>query len=272
LEPKKLARLANVPPSKDARVSLPTTKESTVTPASKSLDLSANVDITAYVVSFEHNEGMVNAEVDGSDPNMTNDTVAAKFGHAFVQGIFVSLEDVVELMEVGSGRASFGPNDVVVALSVGEKGYGLVPSFSASEEAAANSSRVAIHSELTMLRVCIIVICPTEFDFIMLRPLVSELGLVQALCLPGLFLLCLPQTFQVHVLLNGPSGSFLDTHEISYVRISVAHFSNHPLPLESFKISSIEPLVITLILCFLKIILRDLAVWINASIVFSVEV
>nr|GFC65304.1 hypothetical protein [Tanacetum cinerariifolium] len=76
------------------------------------------------------------------DPKMTNDTVAAKFGHAFVQGIFVSLEDVVELMEVGSGRASFGPNDVVVALSVGEKGYGLVPSFAASEEAAANSSRV----------------------------------------------------------------------------------------------------------------------------------
>nr|GEW89710.1 hypothetical protein [Tanacetum cinerariifolium] len=39
---------ANVPPSRDARVSLPTTKESTVTPASKSLELSANIDLTAF--------------------------------------------------------------------------------------------------------------------------------------------------------------------------------------------------------------------------------
>ncbi|GKD02040.1 hypothetical protein Tco_1172314 [Tanacetum coccineum] len=69
--------------------------------------------------------------VDGSDLKMTDDTVAAKSGHAFVQGIFVSLEDVVELAEVGSGRASFGPNDVVVSLSVGEKGDGLVPSSAA---------------------------------------------------------------------------------------------------------------------------------------------
>ncbi|GKE05339.1 hypothetical protein Tco_1397357, partial [Tanacetum coccineum] len=80
--------------------------------------------------------------VDGSDPKMTDDTVAAKSGHAFVQGISVTLEDVVELVEVGSGRASSGPNDVVVALSVGEKGDGLVPSFAAGEEAAANSSGV----------------------------------------------------------------------------------------------------------------------------------
>ncbi|GJW48992.1 hypothetical protein Tco_0080638 [Tanacetum coccineum] len=128
--------------SRDARVSPPTTKESTVTPASKSLELYANVDLTASAVASEHNEEMVNAEVDGSYPKMTDDTIAAKFRHAFVHGISVALEGAVELMEVGSGRASSGPNDVVVALSVGEKGDGLVPSSAAGKEAAAISSRV----------------------------------------------------------------------------------------------------------------------------------
>ncbi|GKA24842.1 hypothetical protein Tco_0710875 [Tanacetum coccineum] len=85
---------------------------------------------------------LVNAEVDGSYPKMTDDTIAAKFRHAFVQGISVALEGAVELVEVGSRRASSGPNDVVVTLSVGEKGDGLVPSSAAGEEAAAISSRV----------------------------------------------------------------------------------------------------------------------------------
>ncbi|GJV05028.1 hypothetical protein Tco_1338597 [Tanacetum coccineum] len=142
LDPEKLDRPANIPHSRDARVSLPTTKESTVTPASKSLELFANVDLTASVIASKHNEEMVNAEVDGSDPKMTDDTVAAKSEHAFVQGIFVALEDVVELVEVGSGRASSSPNDVVVALSVSEKGDGFVPSSAAGEEVAANSSEV----------------------------------------------------------------------------------------------------------------------------------
>nr|GEX62601.1 hypothetical protein [Tanacetum cinerariifolium] len=75
--------------------------ESNVTPASKSLELYANVDLMASAVASEHNEEM---------------------------GISIVLEDAVELAEVGSGRASSGPNDVVVALFVGEKGDGLVPS------------------------------------------------------------------------------------------------------------------------------------------------
>ncbi|GJT91782.1 hypothetical protein Tco_1080627 [Tanacetum coccineum] len=116
--------------------------ESTVTPASKSLELFTNVDLTASIVASEHNEEMVNAKVDRPDPKMTDDTVAAKSRHAFVQGISVALEDAVELVEVGSGRASYGPNDVVVTLSVGEKGDGFVPSSAAGEEAATNSSRV----------------------------------------------------------------------------------------------------------------------------------
>nr|GEY45037.1 putative reverse transcriptase domain, ribonuclease H-like domain, aspartic peptidase domain protein [Tanacetum cinerariifolium] len=57
-------------------------------------DLSTNVDLTPSVVSFEHNEEV---------------------------GIFVALKDVVGLAEVGSGCASSGPNDVVVAL-FGERG------------------------------------------------------------------------------------------------------------------------------------------------------
>ncbi|GJT23245.1 hypothetical protein Tco_0893182 [Tanacetum coccineum] len=114
---------ANVPHSRDARVSPPTTKESTMTPASKSLELSANVDLTASAVASVHNEEMVNAKVDRSDPKMTDDTVAAK-------------------SEQGLGHVSSVPNDVVVALSVGEKGYGLVPSSATGEEADASSSRV----------------------------------------------------------------------------------------------------------------------------------
>nr|GEX62084.1 hypothetical protein [Tanacetum cinerariifolium] len=49
---------------REFRVS-PPTKESTVTPASKSLELSTNVNFTTSAVASEHNEEMVNAEVDG---------------------------------------------------------------------------------------------------------------------------------------------------------------------------------------------------------------
>ncbi|GJS24518.1 hypothetical protein Tco_0453150 [Tanacetum coccineum] len=146
LEPEKLVRSTNVLTPRDAHVSPPITKESTVTPTFKSLELSANVDLIAFVVASEHNEEMVNVEIDGSDPKMTDDIVAAKSGHAFVQGVSVALDDVVELVGVGSGRVSSGPNYVVVSLSAGEKGGGLIPSFVASEEAAVNSSRcVVVH-------------------------------------------------------------------------------------------------------------------------------
>nr|GEW56054.1 hypothetical protein [Tanacetum cinerariifolium] len=141
LELEKLSRPANVPPLRDARVSPPTTKESIVTSASKSLELSTNVDLTAFVVTSKHNEEMVNVEVDGSDPKMIDDTVVAMSGHDFVQVIYVTLDDDVELLEVGSGRSS-SPNDAVVAIFVGEKGDGLVPFFATGKEVAANSSVV----------------------------------------------------------------------------------------------------------------------------------
>nr|GEZ26837.1 hypothetical protein [Tanacetum cinerariifolium] len=76
-------------------------------------------------------EMMVNAEVDGSDPKMTDDIATVKSGHAFVQGIFVALDDAVELVEVGSGRVFSSPNDVVVAFSAHGKGDSLNPSSAA---------------------------------------------------------------------------------------------------------------------------------------------
>ncbi|GKF68292.1 hypothetical protein Tco_0197971, partial [Tanacetum coccineum] len=65
-----------------------------------------------------------------------------KFGHAFMQGMFVVLDDAAELAGVGSGRVSSGLDDVVVSLSVGEEGDGLAPSSVAGEGAAVDPSRV----------------------------------------------------------------------------------------------------------------------------------
>ncbi|GKG42657.1 hypothetical protein Tco_0476955, partial [Tanacetum coccineum] len=110
-KPEKLVRLANVPTPRDARVSHPIAKESTVTPASKSLELSANVDLTAFIVASKHNEEMINSDVGGSDLKMTNDIATVKSKQAFVQGNSVSLDDAIELVAVGSGRISTGPNN-----------------------------------------------------------------------------------------------------------------------------------------------------------------
>ncbi|GJZ79146.1 hypothetical protein Tco_0643983 [Tanacetum coccineum] len=98
--------------------------------------LSTNVNFTASTIASEHNEKMVNAEVDGSDPKMTDDTAAVKYGHAFVQDISIALDDVAELVEVGSGRVPSGLDYVVVAFSAHEKGDGLDSSSAAGEEAA----------------------------------------------------------------------------------------------------------------------------------------
>nr|GFA18613.1 hypothetical protein [Tanacetum cinerariifolium] len=85
-------------------------RESTVTPAFESLELSANVVPASFVVASERNKEWVNAMVDGPDSDMTD----------------------------GSKRVSSGPTDVVVALSVGEKGDGSLLSFATNEEATAN--------------------------------------------------------------------------------------------------------------------------------------
>ncbi|GKD41931.1 hypothetical protein Tco_1266576 [Tanacetum coccineum] len=110
-----LKKMANFMPGAQYRLAEASPLESTMTHASKSLELSANAYLIPSVVASEHNEEMVNAEAGVSDPKMTDDIVVAKSGHAFVQGS-VALEDAV--------------------------GDGLVPSFVAGEEADVNPSRV----------------------------------------------------------------------------------------------------------------------------------
>ncbi|GKG02719.1 hypothetical protein Tco_0310355, partial [Tanacetum coccineum] len=94
---------------------------STVTPASESLELSTNVIPASSVVASKRNEEWVNAMVDGLDPEMTDGATYAKSGR--------------------SERVSFGPTDVVVALSIGEKGDGSLHSFTTDEVTAANLFR-----------------------------------------------------------------------------------------------------------------------------------
>ncbi|GKC62786.1 hypothetical protein Tco_1095384 [Tanacetum coccineum] len=128
LESKKLVRPTNVPIPRDTRVSPPITKELTVTPVSKSLELSANVVPASFVVALEENEEQVSAAVDGSDLEMTDGAAHSKSEGVFVQGTSHVLDDIVEMTMVGSERVSFGLTDVVVALSAGEKGDGSAPS------------------------------------------------------------------------------------------------------------------------------------------------
>nr|GEZ97851.1 hypothetical protein [Tanacetum cinerariifolium] len=52
--------------------------------------------------------------------------------------MFLLIDDVTELVEVGSGGIPFGPNDVMVALSAHEKGDGLDSSSAAGKEAVVN--------------------------------------------------------------------------------------------------------------------------------------
>nr|GEW83402.1 copia protein [Tanacetum cinerariifolium] len=105
LKPKKLVRLANIPTSRDARVSLPIAKESTVTPAFESLELSANVVPTPSIVSLVQNKDWVNAMVNGLDAEITDDAAHSKSGE----------------------RVSSSLTHVVVALSAGVKGDGSLP-------------------------------------------------------------------------------------------------------------------------------------------------
>ncbi|GJW98463.1 hypothetical protein Tco_0180271 [Tanacetum coccineum] len=91
----RIVLLANVPFVKGLPCFSSIAKESTVTPIFESLELSANVNFTASTVAFEHNEEMVNAEVDGSDPKMTDDTTGFKVWACFcAMGYFlVALDD-----------------------------------------------------------------------------------------------------------------------------------------------------------------------------------
>ncbi|GKE40875.1 hypothetical protein Tco_1464280, partial [Tanacetum coccineum] len=142
LEPEKLARPADVPTSRDAHVSPPIAKELTVTPPSKSLELSTNVVPAPSTVTLEQTKEWVNAMVDGSDVEMTDSVVPSKSRGVFVQEVSRILDDVVEVAAVESKHVSSGPTNVVVALSVDGKGDVLIPSSVAGEEAVINSSGV----------------------------------------------------------------------------------------------------------------------------------
>nr|GEU93210.1 hypothetical protein [Tanacetum cinerariifolium] len=131
-------RPVNVPTSKDSRISPPIAKESTVTPASKSLEISTNVALASSIVTLEQNEEWINVIVDGPDAEMNDGVAHSKSGSVFVQGTSHALDDAIEVTVVGSERVSFGLTDVVVAISTGEKGDGSLPSSTIDEEAAVN--------------------------------------------------------------------------------------------------------------------------------------
>ncbi|GJW60598.1 hypothetical protein Tco_0109933 [Tanacetum coccineum] len=142
LKLEKLARLANIPALRDARVSPPIAKESTVTPTFESLELPTNVVPSSSVVASEQNEEWVNDMVDGPNPKITDGAANAKSKSVFMQGTSCAFDDTIGVTEVGSERASFSPSEIVVALSAGKKGDGSLPSSTADEEAVANPSRV----------------------------------------------------------------------------------------------------------------------------------
>ncbi|GKG46663.1 hypothetical protein Tco_0501509, partial [Tanacetum coccineum] len=73
---------------------------------------------------------------------MVDGAAPSRSGSVFVHGVSHILDDLIEATAVGLELVSFGPTDVVVALSVSGKGDGLIPSSVAGEEAAVNSSRV----------------------------------------------------------------------------------------------------------------------------------
>nr|GEV98484.1 hypothetical protein [Tanacetum cinerariifolium] len=126
---------------RDAHVSPPIGKESIVTSASKSLDLPTNVAPTPFFITLEQNKEWVNAMVDGPDAELT-DGCHSKSGGIFVQGTSHVFDDVAKVTVVGSERVSSSLTDVVVALSVGEKGDASLPSFADDEDATANPFRV----------------------------------------------------------------------------------------------------------------------------------
>ncbi|GKE02071.1 hypothetical protein Tco_1390054 [Tanacetum coccineum] len=110
LEPEKLARLANVPASRDAHVS-------------------------------PHVE-WANAMVDVTDHKMTDRAADANLWSMFVQGASHAVDNDVELTLIGSERVSSGLSDVVVALFIGGKGDGSLPSSTVDKEVIATSSGV----------------------------------------------------------------------------------------------------------------------------------
>ncbi|GJV04457.1 hypothetical protein Tco_1338026 [Tanacetum coccineum] len=130
------------PASRDSRVSPPMTMKSTVTPVSLSLELPSNIVPSSFAAVLERNEEWANAMVHGPNNEMTNGAGNGNPGNVLVQGVSCVVDDGAELTLVKSERVFSDPSDVVVALSVGEKDDGLLPSSSAAEAAVAAPSGV----------------------------------------------------------------------------------------------------------------------------------
>ncbi|GKE32354.1 hypothetical protein Tco_1451676 [Tanacetum coccineum] len=125
LKPKKLARSEDVSDPKDTRVSPPIAKESIMTPVCSSLGLPSNDVLFSSATALGHNEEWVNVMVDTPYNKMADGVVNDKPRDVFMQGVSHTVsEDVGSSLAQGQERVSFGPNDVVVALSVGEKDNG----------------------------------------------------------------------------------------------------------------------------------------------------
>nr|GEZ63070.1 hypothetical protein [Tanacetum cinerariifolium] len=92
-------------------------KQSSVTPASKSLELPSNIIHASSTTALEPNEECVNAMVDRPGHEMTDGIVNAKPSSAFVQGASYAIDDATELTLIGLEHVSSCPSDVVVALS-----------------------------------------------------------------------------------------------------------------------------------------------------------
>ncbi|GJX09507.1 hypothetical protein Tco_0199366 [Tanacetum coccineum] len=114
-----MAHPSNVPTTRDARVSPLIAKDSTVTPTSGSLELSANVVPAPSSFASEQNKEWENAMVDGPDAEMTDGAAHSKTRGVFMQGTSHVLDDVTE---------------------VTLKGDGFLPSFAIDEEATTNPS------------------------------------------------------------------------------------------------------------------------------------
>nr|GEU99892.1 hypothetical protein [Tanacetum cinerariifolium] len=107
--------------------------ESTVTLVSTSLELISNTVPTSSFAALGSNEEWVNAMVDGPGNEMVDGAANAKPENVFVQGASHVVDDATELTVTGSECVSFGPGNVVVALSAGEKGDGYAPSSTVEE-------------------------------------------------------------------------------------------------------------------------------------------
>nr|GFD13296.1 hypothetical protein [Tanacetum cinerariifolium] len=111
----------------------PPVKESTVTIVSTSLELLSNIVPPSSATALGPNEERVNAMVDGPDNKM---------------GASHVVDDATELTVTRLEHVSFGPGDVVVALSAREKGDGSTPSSTLKRGGARGMPNNTCFSEL----------------------------------------------------------------------------------------------------------------------------